>query len=191
MKRGPLFFLIAAALSSAACCLPAYADGEIPCWSGRAGGYQVAVFQAPSTLRVGRGHLGLLVQDAATHAWLPTARATLRFAPHDRSQQIHGAEFSADASDNRLLQAATIELPEPGLWDFDISIAGPLGPASVRVMAEVAPAPASWIQLWPWWSLPAAVIALFAAHQALVARGEKRGVLRAKRAALAALPGGR
>jgi hypothetical protein len=153
----------------------AHADGEVPCWSGRAGGYQVAVFQGPSTLRVGPAHYSLFVQDGATGAWLPTARAMLRCAPRDMPRQIQAATFDAGASDNRLLHAATVDLTQPGWWDFEIAIAGPLGEGELQLAAEVLPPAPRWQTFWPWFSWPAVPIVLFAAHQRLAAKARRGG----------------
>ncbi len=157
-------------LVAAGCCAVARADGEVPCVSAAAGGYQVAVFQSPAPLRVGRCHLSLLVQNAATQAWVAQARANLRFSPRDRPGQIHSVGFSPEAASNRLLQTAPVELPESGWWEFEISIDGPLEPGRIHFASEVAPAAPRWFAFWPWFSWPLVVIVLFGGHQFLVSQ---------------------
>lgn len=139
----------------------------------RAGGYQVAVFTAPTPLRAGPVDISVLVQDAATGAWAPEARVVVQLKASQSGRRL---EFQAttEASTNRLLHAAVFDLPEPGLWEVEVAIDGPPGPARVHFALEADEAQPRWQELWPWYSWPAFVVALFGVHRLLLLKSRSR-----------------
>jgi hypothetical protein len=150
------------------------ADGGAPLWSGRAGGYEVAVFQSPSPLRVGVGELSVLVQDAVTRELLTDAQTTVRFAPRSRPQEVQSVEFNRAATGSSLFQSAVLQLPESGWWEFELLVAGPLERTTVQFDVQVADAQPRWLSFWPLFSWPAIAVALFGVHQWLVSRTAAR-----------------
>lgn len=144
----------------------ARADGGAVRLQQRAGGYQVAVFTAPTPLRAGPVDISVLVQDGATGAWLPEAQVSVSLKARSSGRRLECQATTASAT-NRLFHAAGFELPEPGLWDLEIAIDGPHGRAAVRFAADVGEAPPRWLELWPWYSWPALVIAFFGLHRLL------------------------
>lgn len=169
-----LKFTVSICLIMIACAGMVRADVGSPCWSGRAGGYQVAVFQSPSPLRVGTSEISLLVQDAATREFLPNAHARVRFTPRDQPDEKSLSEFEPATSGNRLLQSAPLHLPQTGWWDFELTIDAPLEPTALRFSAEVADTPPRWLTFWPWFSWPAVAVVLFGIHQWLVAQAASK-----------------
>jgi hypothetical protein len=156
------------------CAQSVRADGGAPVWSGRAGGYEVAIFQSPSPLRVGVGELSVLVQDAVTRELLTDAQTTVRFAPRRCPQEAQSVEFDREASGNSLFESAVLHLPESGWWDFELSITAPLERTTVQFATPVADAQPRWLSFWPWFSWPAIAVALFGVHQWLVSRPAAR-----------------
>lgn len=113
--------------------------------------------------------VSVLVQDAATGECLPEARVTLLLKAPAAGL---ASEFPAttEAATNRLFHAAVFELPEPGGWDVGVAVEGPHGPALLRFWVEAEGPLPRWLELWPWFTWPALVVALFCLHQALVQR---------------------
>jgi hypothetical protein len=178
-NRASLWFV--AALIVAQATLPASADGGALLLRTRAGAFQVAIF-VPRPLQAGLVDFSLLVQDAVTGVPLPEAHVQLTLTARGSGQKYQCVATSAAAT-NKLMHGALVELPEPGGWEVAVDMAGPHPAASLRFALEVeAPGP-PWRQLWPWWTLPAPVIALFAIQQALLARRGRRPLAVASAAA--------
>ena len=135
----------------------------------RAGGYQVAVFTAPTPFRAGPVDVSVLVQDAATGECVPEARVSVRLTARGRGDVLE-YPATAEAATNRLFHAAVFRLPEPGWWEVEVAVEGPHGPAVVRFEVEANEPPPRWLEFWPWFAWPAVVVALFGVHRVLVRR---------------------
>jgi hypothetical protein len=81
---------------------------------------------------------------------------------------IHPA--TTEAATNKLYYAATFDLPEPGWYALEVSIAGARGEAQVHFDLEAAEPLPPWLAVWPWLAWPVLVILLFGIHQLLVRR---------------------
>ena len=147
----------------------ARADGGAVRLRQRAGGYQIAVFTSPTPFRAGPVDVSVLVQDAATGECVPEAQVTVCLKAPGAGRTLE-CPATTEAATNRLFQAAVFELPEPGRWDVEVAVEGPPGPALLRFGIEAdGPAP-RWLELWPWFTWPALVVALFGLHQVLFRR---------------------
>jgi hypothetical protein len=127
------------------------------------GGYQIAVFTSPTPLRAGPLDISVLVQGAATNEWLAEARVTV-FLKAAQGRHTLECQATTEAATNKLFHAALFELPEAGQWDVEVAVEGPMGPARVEFSVEAAEAQPRWRELWPWFTWPALVIALFGVH---------------------------
>jgi hypothetical protein len=143
------------------------ADGGAVRLRQRAGGYQVAVFTSPTPFRAGPVDISVLVQDAATGECVPEAQVAVRLTAPGTGRIL---EYPAttEAATNRLFHAAVFQLPEPGWWDVEVAVEGPHGPAVVRFEVEADEPLPRWLELWPWFTWPALVVALFGVHRVLV-----------------------
>lgn len=157
----------------AAWCAPALADGGTMCLSGKAGGYQVAVFTAPTPFRAGAVDISALVQDASTGDPLTQVRVTVCMAKPGGPVLEHPA--TTGAATNKLFHAAQFELPEPGRWELRVRVEGPRGIAAIGGEVEAAEPLPRWPEIWPWVAWPAPLIALFSIHQMLAHRRTGRG----------------
>lgn len=146
-----------------------HADGGAVRLSETAGAYQVTVFTSPTPFRAGPVDVSVLLQDAESGRAVTEAQVTVRLTRRGTGSVL---EFPAttEAATNKLLRAAVFDLPKPGWWDVDVLIEAPSGPAAVRFGIEASEPIPRWLALWPWFSWPALVVALFGIHQMLVRR---------------------
>jgi hypothetical protein len=147
----------------------ARADGGAVRLRQRSGGYQIAVFTSPTPFRAGPVDVSVLVQDATTGECVPEAQVTVCLEAPGAGRDLE-CPATTEAATNKLFHAAVFELTEPGRWDVNVAVEGPHGRALLRFGIEAdGPAP-RWLELWPWFTWPALVVALFGLHQALIRR---------------------
>jgi hypothetical protein len=154
------------------------ADGGVLRLRQKAGGYQIAVFTLPTPFRAGPVDVSVLVQDAATGECAPEAQVSVCLKAPE-TERILEYPATTEAATNRLFHAAVFELPEPGWWDVEVTVEGPHGPALLRFGVEADEPTPRWLELWPWFSWPALVVALFGVHRVLVQRKAPPGSTRA------------
>jgi hypothetical protein len=145
------------------------ADGGAVRLREQAGAYQVTVFTVPTPFRAGLVDVSVLVQDAATGEYVPEARVTVGLTARGTGDVLE-YPATAEAATNKLLRAAVFRLPEPGWWDVDVVVDGPHGPARLRLAVEADEPLPRWLEMWPWFSWPALMVALFGVHRVLVRR---------------------
>jgi hypothetical protein len=155
------------------------ADGGTVRLREQAGAYQVTVFTAPTPLRAGPVDVSVLVLDAATGEYVPEARVAVRLTARGSGTVLEVPATTEEAT-NQLFRAAVFQLPEAGWWDVELAIAGPHGTARLRFGVEADEPLPRWLEVWPWFTWPALVVALFGLHQILVrkrrAPAESQGV---------------
>jgi hypothetical protein len=148
----------------------ARADGGALRLSERQGRYRVSVFTSPTPLRAGTVDVSVFVQDPATGEPLPDATVTVRATPRGRPGETVECAATTETATNKLFKAAVFDLPEPGVWDVEVLVEGPRGPAAVRLEVEAAEPTPRWRTLWPWFGWPALVVVLFGVHRLLARR---------------------
>jgi hypothetical protein len=145
--------------------LALHADGGTVQLHEALGPFVVTVFTVPETLRAGPIDTSVLVQDRETSAVILDAAVNLAFQP------AAGAGFQTRATHelarNKLLQAATIDIPAPGWWTMHISVSRNGTQAAVATRVYVQPAAPRLAGIWPYLILPPVAIAVFVLHQAL------------------------
>jgi len=164
----PRLVRVAAAMGLAACAVGvARGDGGLVRASATQDGLTVTLFTDPTPLRAGQADVSVLVQDAATRTPLLDARVDLHLARADAAQDRATVRLTRDAADNKLLQAARLDLPEPGRWSLRAEVLRGTARATATAEVHVAPAAGRLRALWPALAAPPVAIALFALHQAL------------------------
>jgi hypothetical protein len=143
-------------------------DGGVVRLHERTGAYQVTVFTSPTPLRAGQVDVSVLVQDAAGE-FVPEAQVTVRLTSPGSGAVLQFLATS-EAATNKLFRAAVFDLPAPGRWDVEIEVEGPQGSARLRLGVEADGPPPRWLELWPWFTWPGLVVAMFGVHQVLVRR---------------------
>jgi hypothetical protein len=146
------------------------ADGGAVRLSEEKGNYQVAVFTAPTPLRAGPVDFSALIQNAATHEPVTDVHVTVEAVRRDQPGMVIRRPATVEAATNKLLHAATLNLNEPGWWQLEVCIDGPLGTAEFAFDVEAAKPLPKCLAMWPWLSWPVLVILLFGIHQLLVKR---------------------
>jgi hypothetical protein len=145
----------------------AFADGGTLRLSETKGPYRVSVLTSPNPFRAGPVDVSVIVADAATDEVLPDVKVDLHLAPRAQPSDVRQYPAIRGNAVNKLFQSANFELPRAGLWNVQIDIDGPRGPAQTSFEIEAADRLPRWLSLWPWFSWPFLVVGLFAVHQAL------------------------
>jgi hypothetical protein len=138
----------------------------------RQGAYRISVFTSPDPLRAGPIDISVLLQDAETGMPITNAQVNVSLTPSSGLGRTIQTVATNDAATNKLLSAALVELPEPGLWDIEITCLAQHNSARVQFSADVGPRSAGWLNMWPWFSWPAAVVIMFVFHRRLVSRSK-------------------
>jgi hypothetical protein len=154
---------------------PARGDGGTLRLSERVGPYRISVFTSPEPLRVGPADVSVFVQDADSGSAVATAGVHLTLAPAGREGPALSYTATADQAVNKLLRAASLDLPAAGPWRIAVDVEGPRGPALCGVPVLVAEPLPRWRQMWPWFTWPAVPIVLFVLHQLRRQRGRRVG----------------
>jgi hypothetical protein len=148
----------------------AAADGGAIRLSEQHGNYRITVFTAPTPLRAGAMDLSVLVQDAVTGELASEVQITVKAARRGCPGAALQHSATKDAATNKLYYAAALDLPEPGWYALEVSIAGTMGEAQLRLDVEAADPLPSWLALSPWVGWPALAVLLFSIHLLLVRR---------------------
>jgi len=162
---------VAVALSALS--LRAQADGGLMQLHQTAGPFVVTVFAAPSPPRVGQVEISVLAQNRGD------GQAALDVEVFVRLRSAGGTivvgRATREASRNKPLYSASMNLPEPGRWGLEVTIKqGKSADSALGQLSVVAPRPLL-LSYWRSLSLPWVVISLFAMNQWLKRRAASRG----------------
>jgi hypothetical protein len=151
----------------------AMADGGTIRFSEQKGDYQITIFTAPTPLRASTVDVSVLIQDAATQQPVTDVQITIKATHrgHQGAEVRHPATF--EAATNKLFRAAAFELPEPGWWEIEASIDGPLGKTQARFDVEASEPLPPYLAMWAWIGWPVLPIVLFGFHQFAVRRASR------------------
>jgi hypothetical protein len=101
------------------------------------------------------------VQNVGTGVVVDAA-VFIELSPRETSAAPVRYQATHAAASNKLFQAASINLPDPGWWHFAVTVGGSRGTLDVDFDVEAGEAIPSWHALWPWYGWPFLVIAIFA-----------------------------
>jgi hypothetical protein len=145
----------------------AHADGGTVRAREASGPFLVTVFTAPEPLRAGAIDTSVLVQDQKTGAVILDATVNLEIQPLAGKSPQFFTPATREQATNKLLKAARIELPAPGLWALRVFVSRGGEEAVLSTNLQLAPATPRMAALWPLILLPFVVVALFALNQTL------------------------
>jgi hypothetical protein len=147
--------------------LIAHSDGGTVQLRQTSGPFVVTVFTAPETLRAGPIDTSVLVQDRESGRVILETAVNLVFQPVAGTGSRFQARATHAQARNKLLQAATIEIPAAGWWTIQTSVSRDGARAVVATRLLVLPAAPRVAGIWPFLILPPVAIGLFALHQTL------------------------
>lgn len=142
-----------------------HADGGMLRLRQKSGPFLVSVFTFPEVLRAGPVDVSVLVQDQRTGHVLLDSFVDLRFEPPAGSGAPIFVRASHAQATNKLLQAATVDLPSAGQWGVHIFVRRGQDHATLAMELPVARATPQLSAVWPYLLLPLVVILLFALRQ--------------------------
>lgn len=149
---------------------PLFADGGAVLSRQLSGPFVITVFAAPVPLRAGPVDLTVLVQTR--DALQPVLDANVSIRLNGASQIV--ATASRSSAQNKLLYAATLDLPQPGEWKYTILARSSAGQAAISGAFQADP-PALPLASYAFYlAIPPMLIAIFALHQGLARRQRQR-----------------
>ena len=156
-----------------ALCSRGRADGGLVQMHQTAGPFVITVFATPSPPRVGPVEISALAQNRED------GQAALDVEVFVRLRSAGGTivmgRATREASRNNLFYSASMNLPDAGRWEMEVTIKRGKSAASVfGQLSVVAPRPLL-LSYWRSLSLPWVVISLFAMNQWLKRRAASRG----------------
>jgi cytochrome c oxidase assembly factor CtaG len=114
----------------------------------KAGPFLITVFSDPTPLRVGPVDFSVLVQDGDSGRPILDAEVTVRIREHGTGGPSILTQATRQNATNKLLYAAPVNLPAPGLWELQVSTRRQAQAADVMCMVTAAPPgfmPRAWL----------------------------------------------
>ncbi|CAN5118790.1 hypothetical protein BH11PLA2_BH11PLA2_16740 [soil metagenome] len=143
----------------------ARADGGTLRLSQKVGPRQVAVFTSPTPPRAGVIDVSVLAQNSAGETDT-TVKVRVLATRKDGDSSMISKRATGEAATNKLLQAAILDLPTPGLWMISVIV----DDAETTFELEIAEPLPAWWNLAAWIAWPLLAVVLFAIHRRLVKR---------------------
>ena len=140
-------------------------DGGLMRLNQTAGPFEIALFTAPTPMRVGPVDVSVMVLTGADHSPVLDAEVEVTLRAADTRGIERTAIATHAAATNKLLYAASLDVPAPGRWTLTARVHATSGAAAVACEVEVVPPLAPLVTFWPYLILPGVIIGLFALHQ--------------------------
>ena len=145
----------------------ALADGGTMRFSGRRGDRVVTVFTAPAPLSAGLIDLSVLVQDSKTGRAISDLAIEVHSRPIGFGEMNIRAVATTGAATNKLMRAASFELPEPGRWHIDVFVQSLADDQPIGFDVAVTQPPPHWLKMSLWIAWPLLPIGLFGIREVL------------------------
>ncbi len=97
-------------------------DDQVLRLSQQSGPYAVSVFAPAGDLKTGQSDFSVLVQDRDSQEVLRDAAVALRAQQVGNPLKAQWTRATSEDSENKLLQSATVNLPDSGDWVLDVEI---------------------------------------------------------------------
>ncbi|MFY9690438.1 MAG: cytochrome c oxidase assembly protein [Candidatus Acidiferrales bacterium] len=112
-------------------------DGDVVRLAGVSGPFQMSVFGNPGSLRAGPADLAVLVQDRGSGSVILDADVDLAVQSGTAAPVIIHATRAQ--SSNKLLEAATVDVPSAGPWNLRVSIREGSSQGALAAAQDAAP----------------------------------------------------
>lgn len=142
------------------------ADGGKVVSSQRQDDLLITVFLAPTPVRAGTVDISVLVQDVEAGRIVEPRRVLVRRRPAHRNEPPITRQATHEAATNKLLTAATIELPTPGEWDISVLVTTDDGAHESAFLVTAAEPLPRLVELAGWLLWPLLPIGLFLLREA-------------------------
>jgi hypothetical protein len=133
--------------------------------------FVITVFTAASPLRAGYNDISVLIQNREN------AEAVLNVQVWIQLQSEKGLQVTAQAThataQNKLLYAATVNIPEAGQWKIEVTVQQGEQTASISEIIPVVASQSLLLSHWQNLALPPLVVFLFVLNQWLKRRHQK------------------
>jgi hypothetical protein len=146
----------------------AWGDGGALVLHQRAGSVNISLFASPSPLRAGMADLSVLLQDGETQEILLNGVIELELSkPDEKPIRVDATQGQAT---NRLLYAASVDLPSAGKWDIAARCRVGREQVVVRGQLTVLTPESPIFDYWAYFLIVPLAISLFALNQVLKTR---------------------
>lgn len=136
-----------------------------------AGPFVVTVFSEPVPLRAGTADLSVMLENAADRSTILDAHVMLRLRKTESGNIVEvAAPASHEHATNKLLYAASVTLPSPGVWQITVDVRKNGDSASASSDLHVLPAELPVKEHWPLFAVVPVMILLFVLNQWLKSR---------------------
>lgn len=123
----------------------------------------MTIFAAPVPLRAGLVDVSVLLQSIDDDRAILDAAVEVTLRAGERVlERVQGSHAAAT---NKILYAAQVEIPAPGVWALEVRADSGGQPIEARVLLEAAPGLAPASRFWVWLVLPAVAVTVFLLHQ--------------------------
>lgn len=140
-----------------------------------AGSFIVTIFGEPVPVRVGTADLSVMVQKASDQSSVLDAHVLLHLKRMESGNVVEvAAPATHDHATNKLLYAASLNLPRSGVWQMTVDVREQGEPVSAAGILNVLPAEAPLTAHWVLFALVPVMIVLFLVNQWL--KGGRRRV---------------
>jgi hypothetical protein len=148
-----------------------FADGGTVQFRRNAGPFWVSLFTTPAPLRPGRVDLSVVLESKANHQPLLDAAVLIAVRKDDRTISLEATRAQAT---NKLLYACQANIPSSGRWDVEVIVDRNGQRASATGTLPVLDPLPPLLMYWPYFAIVPVFILLFAIHQFLRHRENRR-----------------
>jgi cytochrome c oxidase assembly factor CtaG len=131
----------------------------------KTGPFLITVFSDPTPLRVGPVDISVMVQDGDSGRPILDAEVTVQLQQYGAGGPPIITQVTRQNATNKLLYAASVDLPASGLWELQVTAQHQAQAADVACMVTAGPprsVPRSW---WQYAAILSAMIVGVALHQ--------------------------
>jgi len=165
MQTKPLVVLII----FACCCRGALGDGGTVQLSEVRGDIRATVFTSPNPLRAGPVDISVMLQNSNSGTIVEDAQTFVRITS-DASTATIAAEATRAAATNKLMLAAVVNIPAPGVWHVRLETLLGAQRETLSFTMNVGPPQPRWTAEWLSLGWPIVAVGLFVIHRWRIAR---------------------
>jgi len=131
----------------------------------KAGPFLITVFGDPTPLRVGPVDISVMIQDEDGGRPILEAEVTVQLQEQGTGRSPIITQATRQNATNKLLYAALVNLPAPGLWELQVTAQYQAQVANVTCMVTAVPSRSTLRSWWLYAALLSVTIGSVALHQ--------------------------